>query len=56
MVVMQTGDGSIQEYRLCRTREGLRLVRPSASYDLSLMMREEGWRILGVRAEGTSDS
>jgi hypothetical protein len=46
---MQTGDGSIQEYRLCRTREGLRFVRPFASYDLASMMREEGWRIIGVR-------
>jgi len=48
MVVINTDDGSVRDYKLYRTGEDLRLARPCASYDLATMRREEGWRIIGV--------
>ena len=51
MVVMRLPDGSTQEFHLRQTPHGLRLLRPSASYDLAAMMAEAGWIVIGVRTE-----
>jgi hypothetical protein len=51
MVVIRMPDGSTQEFHLRQTPHGLRLLRPSASYDLAAMMAEAEWTIVGVRTE-----
>jgi hypothetical protein len=51
MVVVRLPDGSTQEFHLRQTPHGLRLLRPSASYDLAAMMAEAGWIVVGVRTE-----
>ena len=51
MVVIRLPDGSTQDYHLGRTPHGLRLVRPCASYELSVMLADAGWEIVGVRTE-----
>jgi hypothetical protein len=51
MVVIRMPDGSNQDYHLRRTSQGLRLVRPCASYELVVMMAGAGWEIAGVRTQ-----
>ena len=38
-------------YQLCQTPEGLRLVGRGASYALTAMLSDAGWRIVGIRSE-----
>jgi hypothetical protein len=46
MILMQTPDGRVCEYRLQNTPYGLRLERSQcASYDLLTMVKEGGWRV-----------
>src|SRR5262245_37387720 len=49
MVVIRTPNGATAEYRLCRAPEGLRLVQPCASYDLTTMIVDAGWRIVEIK-------
>jgi hypothetical protein len=51
MVVMKLPDGTTCEYLLQKTEDGLRLVRPYASYDLLTAVREAGWRIQEVKTD-----
>ena len=51
MVVIRTPDGATAEYYLRRTKDGgLRLELGCSSYDLSAMMENAGWQIVGVRS------
>ena len=51
MVVIRLPDGSTEDYQLCQTPEGLRLVGRGASYALTAMLSDAGWRIVGIRSE-----
>ena len=49
MVVIRMPDGSHQDYHVRRTSQGLRVLRPCASYEPVVMMADAGWEIVGVR-------
>ena len=49
MVVMRLPDGTTCEYLLRKSKDGLRLVRPCASYDLLTLVRDAGWSIQEVK-------
>ena len=51
MVVMRLPNGTTCECLLRKTKYGLRLVRPCASYDLLALVREAGWRIEVVETD-----
>jgi hypothetical protein len=51
MVVMRLPNGTTCECLLRNGKDGLRLVRRYASYDLLALVREAGWRIEAVETD-----
>jgi hypothetical protein len=49
MVIIQTPNGMVGEYRLRPSETGLRLEGRCASFDLRTMLVEEGWRIQAIK-------